>query len=485
MNDKELLKLIQEEARGNLMDFCLLYDKNYKANWHHEMTAAALERVEAGETKLLVIEFPPRHGKSQLSSIFFPAWYLGRNPEKEIITASYSGDLAQDFGSQTRDVVKDAQYQSIFPNLELKEDSQAKGRWKTKEGGSYTSVGVGGTVAGRGADILLIDDPVKNHEEAESKTMRERVWNWYTSTAYTRLEKGGSVIVIMTRWHQDDLIGRIIDKANQMGKKYERINLPAIATEDEPPYRKKGEPLWEWKYDLETLNEIKEIEGLYNWSSLYQQNPIAGETQLFKKEWFKYYTDEELQHKNLRYYTMVDLALDNDDSDNNSIVTVAKEKDNPDHYIVDEHTGHFNPGEVVDYLFHLKNKYGYRWIRCGVESVAYQKSLMYWILDKQKQTGNYFEVTELKAQGKKELRIRGLVPMYMAGVMYHNPLMTDLEDELLSFPRGKNDDRIDALAYLQQVMEGGEKFNKISTVRRNQSYGRKKRNSIIDLLKGK
>lgn len=154
---------------------------------------------------------PPRHGKSQLSSIYFPAWFLGRNPEKEIITTSYSGELAKKFGGETRDLISDRQYQTVF-NVRLKEDSQAKTLWHTEQGGSYTAVGRGGTITGRGADILLIDDPFANREEAESKTIRDSVYDWYTSTAYTRLEKGAAIVIIMTRWHTDDLVGRLLEK---------------------------------------------------------------------------------------------------------------------------------------------------------------------------------------------------------------------------------------------------------------------------------
>ena len=391
---------------------------------------------------------PPRHGKSQLSSIYFPAWYLGRNPEKEIIATSYSGELAKKFGGETRDIVSDRQYQSIF-DLKLREDSQAKNLWVTNKDGSYTSVGRGGTITGRGADILLIDDPVANREEAESKTIRDGIWDWYTSTAYTRLEKGAAVIVIMTRWHTDDLIGRILSKSIDTKEEWTVISLPAIAEQDEE-YRQKGEVLWPEKKSLEELMIIKQ-NNLYDWNALYQQNPIAIETQDFQQSWFKYVTEEELKQKDLYYYTMVDLASDG--ADNTAIVTIGKDKTKPEIYVVDVHAGHFDPGETVEYLFFLKNTYGHKFMRVGIEDVAYQRTLQYWIREEQKKREVYFDVVGLKAKGNKELRIRGLVPMYRAGVLYHMGNQIDLENELLTFPRGKNDDRIDSLAYFQQILE--------------------------------
>lgn len=391
---------------------------------------------------------PPRHGKSQLSSIYFPAWYLGRNPDKEIITTSYSGELAKKFGGDTRDIVSDRQYQTIF-QLKLKEDSQAKNLWMTEEGGSYTSVGRGGTITGRGADILLIDDPVANREEAESKTLRDGIWDWYTSTAYTRLEKGAAIIVVMTRWHTDDLVGRILAKSHETKEEWTVISFPAIAEEDEE-FRQKGEVLWEEKKSKEELMIIKQ-NNLYDWHALYQQNPVAAETQDFQQSWFKYVSEEELQQKDLYYYTMVDLASEG--ADNTAIITIGKDKNKPEIYVVDVHAGHLDPGETVEYLFFLKNLYGHRFMRVGIEDVAYQRTLQYWIREEQKKREVYFDVVGLKAKGNKELRIRGLIPMYRAGILYHKQGQMELEEELLMFPKAKHDDRSDALAYCQQILE--------------------------------
>lgn len=445
-------KQIIQAGKYSLIDFSIIADRNYKPNWHHEKIADALEKVERGEIKRLLIQMPPRHGKSQLASINFPAWYLGRNPENEIITSSYSSDLATDFGSKTRDLVSYDVYKEIF-EVRLKQDEQNKAKWKTDKGGSYTSVGVGGSLTGRGADILIIDDPLKNREEAESETMRKKVWDWYTSTAYTRLEKNGAVIVIMTRWHLDDLAGRLLDYEDHGGEHWEVISFPAIAEDDED-IRKKGEALWPKKYDLDALMNIKQNIGVYDWNALYQQNPINSETQEFKREWFKYFIDEDIANKDLDVYALVDLAIaEGKQADNTSVQVIGKNRLSPEIYKLEDLSGRLDPAQIIEYLFHLKEKYAFKFRKAGIESVGYQKSLMYFINEEQKRRQTYFDVVELKAVNSKESRIRGLIPMYKNGIIYHRNTDTEYENELLTFPLGRHDDRIDAMAYLQQVLE--------------------------------
>lgn len=438
-------------AKDHVIGFALYQQKNYTVNWHHRIIAQKLEDVASGNIKRLMIFMPPRNGKSELASILFPAWYLGKYPDKEIITASYSSDLAKDFGAKTRDIIKDEHYRKVF-NVSLKEDSQSKDKWHTDKGGSYTSVGVGGSLTGRGSHVLLIDDPIKNREEANSVTYRNKVWDWFTSTAYTRLEPGGAIILIQTRWHLDDLAGRLLEKMQDGGEQWEVVSFPAIAEQDEQ-HRRFGEALWKDRYTIEDLERIKKTIGLYDFNALYQQRPIASETQEFKQEWIKYFTDEELIGKDLYYYTTVDLAVSQKDTaDNSSIITVAKDQFKPEWYVVDVHAGRFTPLEVIEYLFHLKVKYGYRLQKIGIETVGYQKALLYFLAEEQKRRQNYLPITELKGTAAKEQRIRGLIPLYMNGVVYHKNSYGNLEEELFSFPVGQHDDRIDSLAYQLQII---------------------------------
>jgi predicted phage terminase large subunit-like protein len=454
-----LIQLSEEEhqaflqaGRHSLMDFSILTNRNYRPNWHHEHLAQALERVERGEVKRLIVMMPPRHGKSQLTTINFPAWFLGKHPEKEVITASYASDLALDFGSKTRDLISDEIYQGVFPDVRLKEDERAKGRWMTNRKGTYTSVGVGGPITGRGAHLLIIDDPIKNREEAESDVIREKVWSWYTSTAYTRLEKDAAIIVILTRWHQDDLAGRLLEAEKAGGEHWEVVRYPAIATEDEE-FRKTGEPLWSSKYDVQALNTIRKTVGLYDWTALYQQEPILSENQEFKQEWFRYFTDEDLPNE-FDVYALVDLAISKEKTaDNASVQVIAKNRLLPNIYKLEDLTGRLDPGQIIDYLFHLKAKYRGAFKRVGIESIAYQKALIFFLTEEMKQRQTYFDVVELKAEKRKEDRIRGLIPLYKTGVMFHRNTDTELENEFLAFPLGKHDDRIDAMAYLPQVLD--------------------------------
>ena len=207
---------------------------------------------------------------------------------------------------------------------------------------------------------MIIDDPLKNREEAESETMRKKVWDWYTSTAYTRLEKNGAIIVIMTRWHLDDLAGRLLDYEQHGGEHWEVISFPAIAEEDEE-FRKQGEALWESKYDLGALMNIKQNIGAYDWSALYQQRPINTEAQEFKREWFKYFTDADIQGMDLDVYALVDLAIsDKSSADNTSIQVIGKNRTTPNIYKLEDLSGKLDPAQVIEYLFHLKDKYKFK-----------------------------------------------------------------------------------------------------------------------------
>lgn len=448
----DFLELATAKAQQNLIPFCVAYDVNYTVNWHHRAIAQALEKVESGEIKRLILEVPPRHGKSQLATIYFPAWFLGRNPDREIITVSYSADLASDFGAQARDVIADPQYQAIFPTR-LKPDTKSKNNWETMQGGSYVAVGVGGALTGRGANVLIIDDPIKNREEAESKVIRDNIWNFYTSTAYTRLEKNGAIIIIMTRWHTDDLVGRLLERSKESGDKWHVVRFPAIA-EAQEPHRAPGEALWPDKYTTEMLAQTREVLGVYDFNSLYQQAPISAETQEFKQEHFRYFEERDIQSKPLDVYITIDLAISQKDhADNSAICVVGKERGQPELYILEEISGRFDPLQIIDQLFLLKAKYGARLVRVGIESVAYQKALSYFLKEEMRKRGVFFDIVDLKATiGSKEQRIRGLIPLYKNGLVFHRPSYKNLEEELLTFPQGKHDDRIDALAYVPHVL---------------------------------
>lgn len=246
------------------------------------MIAETLEAVERGEIDRLMVTMPPRHGKSEEVTIRFPAWVLGRNAKAQVITASYNSDLATDFGRKVRNVVNSPRYSNIF-DTRLAVDSKAANRWNTNEGGAYVAAGVGTAVTGRGADYLIIDDPLKDRAEAESELKRNTVWDWYTSTAYTRLMPKGRVIVVQTRWHEDDLAGRLLEAVEKGGDKWVCLNLPAIDGE--------GKALWPERYPVEALERIKAAIGPRDWAALYQQQPSPDDGDFFKRDWFDLYAE--------------------------------------------------------------------------------------------------------------------------------------------------------------------------------------------------
>jgi hypothetical protein len=227
-----------------------------------------------------MILMPPRHGKSQLVSRHFPAWYIGRNPTKQIISASYASDLASGFGRDVRNLVASQEFAAIFPGVRLADDSAAKNLWHTTQGGIYVAAGVGTGITGKGADILNIDDPVKDRAEAESQTIRDGILAWYTSTSYTRLMPGAAVILTMTRWHEDDLGGTLLQMAG--GDKWDVLSLPALASaNDDPLGRAANEALWPAWYDETALAKIRANIGERDFGALYQQDPRPAGTSFF------------------------------------------------------------------------------------------------------------------------------------------------------------------------------------------------------------
>jgi len=447
---KEELKAFQKIASNDLIDFSIYTDRNYIPTWLHEEIAKQLTRVEKGEVKRLMIFVPPRHGKSELSSIKFPAWYLGRHPDKEVITSSYSAELAQDFGYKTRNLVDIQEYQDIF-NTKLRDDSKSKAKWLTGEGGGYTATGVGGAITGRGADLAVIDDPFKNREEAESKTIRDKVYNWYTSTLYTRLEKNGAIILILTRWHKDDLAGRLL-KAMEEGKEHwEVVQFPAIAVKDEE-HRKKGEPLWEEKYNLDTLENIKSTIGLYDWNALYQQTPVSSETQEFKESFWQYRDLEHVLSLNTYRTLSIDtaisqkasadftgLCLNFTDTENKWNIKSWKEK--------------ISPLELIDLMFNLHEQY--RIDKIGIEKTIYLQAIQPFLEEEMRRRNRFLPIVELDHnQTAKETRIRALLPRYESKSIYHiKGACNDLEEDQVSFPKGVHDDVLDATAYQVQIAQ--------------------------------
>ena len=278
----ELRKLIM--AEDDLYEFMRYTIPNFIEAEHLRKMCDKLMEVANGKCKRLMIVTPPRHGKSETTSIQFPAWYLGNNPQEQIIACSYSADLATTFSEATRRIVQSEKYQRLW-KYQLEKDTSRKWMISGKENNrpSYIAAGVGGPITGEGASCILIDDPLKNMEEANSQTMRDKIWDWYTSTAYTRLHPGGSVILIQTRWHHDDLAGRLLKQAelNPEADQWEVLHLPAIDSDDNA--------LWPERYPVELLQSIRETIGTRTFNALYQGNPSTDEGNIIKREWWQFH----------------------------------------------------------------------------------------------------------------------------------------------------------------------------------------------------
>ncbi|MPZ99702.1 MAG: phage terminase large subunit [Dehalococcoidia bacterium] len=269
-------------ARESLIEFTSLVKPKYRPAAVHVALAAALERVERGEVPKLVVTFPPRHGKSTLVSETSPPWLLGRNPDRRVMMTSYTARLARGFGRRARNITQSTEYQAIFPGVTVADDSSAADEWNIEgRDGGYLAAGVGGSITGQGADVLLIDDPIRNRRDADSLVYRDAAWDWYSDVASTRLEGLGAVILCNTRWHQDDLAGRLLEA--EPGE-WEELRVPAIAEAGDPLGREVGEALWPARFPLSRLEKIRSSS--VDFDALYQGMPTSRGGATFRREWF-------------------------------------------------------------------------------------------------------------------------------------------------------------------------------------------------------
>jgi predicted phage terminase large subunit-like protein len=433
--------LNRRKAREGLLEFTKYTNPVYVAAPHHDLIAQKLEAVERGEIKRLMITMPPRHGKSELASRRFPAWFIGRNPDKQIIAASYNSDLANDFGREVRNIVHSPEFGVLF-KTQLAEDSKAANRWHTDKGGMYVAAGVGTAITGRGADVLLIDDPFKDREEADSEIRRQRVWDWYTSTAYTRLMPGGSVIVINTRWHDDDLSGKLLREQEEGGDKWELLSLPAIDAN--------GSALWPEWYSIERLEQIRSVLPSRDWNALYQQNPIPDDGDFFKTDWFGEY--DELP-ANLRFYGASDYAVTDGDGDftEHGIGGVDA---SGNLYIADWWFGQ-TPSDVwIEKQCDLIIEHA-PMVWLGEKGVI-QKAVEPYLVRRMQERQAFCRMEWLPSIADKPTRARPIQAMASMGKVYlpkRAPWKAHVMGQLLRFPAGANDDVVDVLGLFGRGME--------------------------------
>ena len=277
---------LREKAHDQFMPFAHHVYENFIEGRHHRVIAEKLERVARGELKRLIINMPPRHSKSEFASYLMPAWFLGRNPKLKIIQATHNTELAVRFGRKVRDLIDDPAYKSVFPDTNLKEDNKGAGRWQTDRGGEYFAAGVGAAVTGRGADLFVIDDP-HSEQDAMSESAFENAYEWYTSGPRQRLQPGGAIIIVMTRWGKKDLTGRLIaaQGGDVMADKWEVVEFPAIMPSDKP--------LWPEFWEKDALLGIKASLPVAKWNAQWQQQPTSSESAIIKREWWKDWEKEK------------------------------------------------------------------------------------------------------------------------------------------------------------------------------------------------
>jgi predicted phage terminase large subunit-like protein len=406
----------------------------------------------------LIINMPPRHGKSELVSKYLPFWFLGNYPDKKVLLTSYEASFAQSWGKKVRDLI-DGYGEKLF---DIKTDPTSFSTQNfliENHRGGMSTAGAGGPITGKGADLLIIDDPVKNDTEAMSKTYRDNIWDWFLATAYTRIEPRGAIVIIMTRWHEDDLCGRII-KQFAINNDWNIVKIQAIAGTDDILGRLPGEPLWKDRFSIEKLNDIKKVIGNYWFSALYQQEPSPEGGGLFKSKNFKYYTEDStgyylknmnetlfVKRDKLRIFISVDLAVKTHERADFSVAIVAGITPKNDILILDVIRDRIEPVEQINHI--QKLYYRYKPLIIGIESVQFQLSL----IQQCQRLG--LPIKELKADKDKFSRAVPIAAKMESSMVYFKDnagWLCDFESELLSFPNGTHDDQVDAFAYLDRLL---------------------------------
>lgn len=427
--------LARRRARTDLIAFSRYTLASYKEAPHHRLIAEKLEAVERGEITRLMIFMPPRHGKSELASRRFPAWFLGRHPQEEVIAASYNSDLAADFGREVRGIVNSTEYRALFDTT-LRQDSKAADRWHTNDGGAYRAAGVGTAMTGRGAGLLLIDDPVKDREEADSEVRRRRVWDWYRSTAYTRLSPGGRIVVIQTRWHEDDLSGSLLEQMADGGDQWEVLSLPAV---------RDGRALWPERFPLDRLDAIKKTLGPREWSALYMQSPQPDEGTYFQRDWFKAWTQKPPV---LRIYGTSDYAVTDGGGD----------------WTVHRIWGVDPSGDLYRLAGWREQATADRWIEAKLDLIAkwrplawfgeagvIQKAVEPMLTRRMRERKVFCRLEWLPSISDKPTRARGFQSRAASGRVFFEP-GADLA-EFLAFPAGKHDDDVDTASLIGRALD--------------------------------
>ena len=405
--------------------FCILQNQDFEIAEHHKIIAKKLMQIESGEIKRLIINMPPRHGKSFMCSQYFPAWYLGKNPDKYIISASYGQQLANDFGRAVKNLMGSDNFRQMF-DVKIAKDSHSQKRFNTIQGGSYFAVGRGGPIVGRGGHLIIIDDLLKGVDEARSELIRSNMKQWYKNNLYTRLMPGGAIIIINTRWHIDDLSGWLIKES---GEDWKVLSLPAIT--------KDNKALWPSFYDIQTLHSIKTELGTQAFEAQYQQSPVLEGGNIIKEDWVRL-------EKPLPYYREYIQSWDLSFKGNkNSDYCVGQlwGKTATDIVLIDQVRGQWDFTETIKQIKRFSNKHPKATVKL-IEDKANGPAVISTL------KSQVLGLKPINPKSDKISRLRAVSPLFEAGNIVFDVdayWLNELMHETITFPNGKHDDQVDAM----------------------------------------
>ncbi|HEY2846693.1 MAG TPA: phage terminase large subunit [Pyrinomonadaceae bacterium] len=410
---------------------------------HLLMVFIALHKVTTGETKRLMIFMPPRHGKSEMVTVHYPVWRLERDKKFSVILGSYNQTLANKFSRRIRKLAA--------TRMQLSKDRKAAYEWETLEGGGMRAVGVGGGITGYGGGLVIIDDPVKSRAHAESEAMRNKTWEWFTDDIYTRLTPDGAIVLIQTRWHEDDLAGRLKKQMDDgLGDRWEIIDLPAIALPSDQMGRAEGEALWPERYTLDSLKATRQMIGNYSFQSLYQQSPISRDGEIFKREWFSRVVEEA--PKGLSWFRGYDLAISQRTSaDRTASLRIALDKDGT-LYIADGFR------DRIDYP--TQRRYVLERVRTERDTIHIVEDAMHGralVQDIKRELGPHApRLRSARVTADKFSRALQWSPLAEARklVLVKGDWNEAFVDEMCTFPKSRNDDQADAVSLAYEHVMG-------------------------------
>ena len=437
-----------KQVKTNFLSFVKKMWPDFIEGSHHQTIADKFNRLASGELTRLIINMPPRHTKSEFASFFLPAFMIGQNPKLKIIQATHTAELAINFGRKAKHLIDSEDYQQIF-NTRLQEDSKAAGRWNTSDGGEYFAVGVQGAVTGRGADLLIIDDP-HSEQDVNSANAFDNAWEWYTSGPRQRLQPGGRIVLVMTRWSTKDLTQKLINaQKNENADQWEVIEFPAILPT--------GKPVWPEYWKLEDLESVKASAGVAKWNAQYMQNPTSEEGALIKREWWREWEDEDmppLQHIIQSYDTAF---MKKETADYSAITTWGVFTENED-----------APPSLI-LLDALKGRYEFPELRrIALEQYGYWNPETVIIESKASGLPLTYELRKMgipvinfsPSKGNdKHTRVNAVSPLFESGLIWA-PKELDFAQEVIeecaAFPYGDHDDLVDSMTQaVMRFRQGG------------------------------